>query len=59
MVLGFDNTHSLAYAELPDGAVYLQDPDQVETYTMMAETLQRVALGPDQSAAQVASMIGD
>ncbi|MDQ2707898.1 MAG: helix-turn-helix domain-containing protein [Actinomycetota bacterium] len=58
-VLGFGNTRSLAYAELPDGAVYLQDPDQVETYTMTAETLQRVALGPDQSAALVASMIGD
>jgi hypothetical protein len=59
VLLGFDNTHSLAYAELPDGAVYLQDREQVETYKLVSETLQRVALGPDQSAALVASMIGD
>jgi hypothetical protein len=40
-------------------SVYLQDREQVETYKLVSETLQHVALGPDQSAALVASMIGD
>jgi hypothetical protein len=48
---------STRYVELHDGAVYLQDPDQVRSYTMVAENLQRVALGPEQSVALIQSMI--
>lgn len=57
IVLGFENVRSIGYVELHDGAVYLQDPDQVQTYTMVAENLQRVALGPEQSVAFIQSMI--
>jgi hypothetical protein len=57
VVLGFENVRSIGYVELHDGAVYLQDPDQVQTYTMVAENLQRVALGPEQSVAFIQSMI--
>lgn len=57
VILGFENVRSIGYVELHDGAVYLQDPDQVRTYTMVAENLQRVALGPEQSVALIQSMI--
>lgn len=57
VVLGFENVRSIGYVELHDGAVYLQDPDQVRSYSMVAENLQRVALGPEQSVAFIQSMI--
>ncbi|HKR51678.1 MAG TPA: DUF5753 domain-containing protein [Pseudonocardiaceae bacterium] len=57
VVLGFENVRSIGYVELHDGAVYLQDPDQVQTYTLVAENLQRVALGPEQSVALIQSML--
>jgi transcriptional regulator with XRE-family HTH domain len=57
VVLGFENVRSIGYVELHDGAVYLQDPDQIRSYTMVAENLQRVALGPEQSVALIQSMI--
>jgi transcriptional regulator with XRE-family HTH domain len=57
VVLGFENVRSIGYVELHDGAFYLQDPEQVRTYTMVAENLQRVALGPEQSVALIQSMI--
>jgi hypothetical protein len=56
-VLDFENVRSIGYIELHDGAVYVQDPDQVRSYTMTAEILQRVALGPDQSAALIRSIM--
>lgn len=57
VVLGFENVRSIGYVELHDGAVYLQDADQVRTYTMVAEDLQRVGLGHEQSVALIQSMI--
>jgi transcriptional regulator with XRE-family HTH domain len=57
VVLGFESVRSIGYVELHDGAVYLQDPDQVRSYTMVAGNLQRVALGPEQSVALIQSMI--
>lgn len=57
IVLGFENVRSIGYVELHDGAFYLQDPDQVRTYSMVVENLQRVALGPEQSVALIQSMI--
>ena len=58
-VLGLDSTPSVGYAELPAGAVYVHDSDDVEAYILAAESLQRVALGPQESAALLTSMIGD
>lgn len=47
--LDFENAQPIAYVELHDGAVYIQDQEQVRSYKLSAETLQRVALGPEQS----------
>lgn len=57
VVLDFENVRSIGYVELHDGSVYLQDSDQVQTYRMVAENLQRVALGPERSVALIQSMI--
>jgi transcriptional regulator with XRE-family HTH domain len=46
VVLGFENMRSIGYVELHDDALYLHDPDQVRTYSMVAEDVQRVALNP-------------
>lgn len=54
-VLEFENARAIGYTELHDGAVYVQDPDQVRCYVMTAENLQRVALDPDQSVALIKS----
>ncbi|WP_075743737.1 MULTISPECIES: helix-turn-helix domain-containing protein [Actinoalloteichus] len=56
VVLDFDEARSIAYAELHDGSVYVQDPDQVRSYSLVAENLQRVALGPTQSSTLIKSM---
>ncbi|MPZ64710.1 MAG: helix-turn-helix domain-containing protein [Pseudonocardiaceae bacterium] len=57
VVLDFGNVRSIGYTELHDGAVYVQDPDQVLSYTMAAENLQRVALGPAESTALIESLL--
>ncbi|SHE44974.1 helix-turn-helix domain-containing protein [Streptoalloteichus hindustanus] len=57
VVLDFEHVRSIGYAELHDGAIYIQDPDQVHSCTLVAENLQRVALGPDQSIAFIHSML--
>jgi transcriptional regulator with XRE-family HTH domain len=57
VVLGFETVRSIGYVELHDGAVYLQDADQVRTYTMVANDLQRAALAPERSLALIQSMI--
>jgi len=57
VVLGFETVRSIGYVELHDGAVYLQDADQVRTYTMVANDLQRAALAPERSIALIQSMI--
>jgi DNA-binding XRE family transcriptional regulator len=48
-VLHFQDAQSVGYIEIPDDAVYIQDQDQVEKYTMSAELLQSVALSQPQS----------
>jgi hypothetical protein len=48
---------SIGYTELHDGAVYIQDTQQVRSYILSAENLQRVALGPEKSAALIRSML--
>lgn len=56
-VLGFETARSIGYVELHDGAVYLQDADQVRTYTMVANDLQRAALDPEPSLDFIRSML--
>jgi hypothetical protein len=57
VVLDFESVRSIGYVELHDGAVYLQDPDQVLTYTMVAKNLARTALSPERSVELIESMI--
>lgn len=56
-ILGLGEAPSLAYLEVPHGAVYLADPEDVEAYMLVAESLQRVALAPKESSALLSSMI--
>lgn len=57
MLLEFESALPVCYVELKDGAVYLQDRDQIRTYTMVARNLREVALGPEQSVALIESML--
>lgn len=57
VVLDFPSVRSIGCTELHDGAVYVQDSEQVRSYILAAETLQRVALGPDQSRTLIESLI--
>lgn len=43
-VLYFEQAQSIGYIEYPDGAIYVQDQDQVAAYTRTAESLRSVAL---------------
>jgi transcriptional regulator with XRE-family HTH domain len=56
-LLDFENAQPIAYCELHDGAVYIQDQEQVRSYKLSAENLQRVALGPEKSVALLRSML--
>lgn len=58
VILDFESVRSIGYTELHDGAVYIQDPDQVRSYIMTSENLQRVALGPAESIAYIKALIG-
>jgi hypothetical protein len=57
VLLGFESVRSIGYVELHDGALYLQDADQVRTYNMVRQDLQRVALSPERSIALIQSML--
>ncbi len=48
-VLHFAQAQSIGYVEYPDGAVYVQDQDQVAAYTRTAESLRSVALPQPES----------
>lgn len=56
-VLDFELARSIAYAELMDGAVYVQDQDQIQTYNMVAENLRQVALSPEKSVALIRELM--
>lgn len=49
MMLRFADAQSIGYVEIPDGAVYIQDQDQVTAYTRSSERLLSVALSRRQS----------
>lgn len=53
LVLHFEQAQSIGYVEYLDGAVYVQDQDQVAAYTRTAEALRAVALSPAKSRAAI------
>lgn len=57
-VLDFARAQSIAYSERLDGAVYVQDQDDVHTYRMAADNLRSVALAPAKSLTLIRSQIG-
>jgi transcriptional regulator with XRE-family HTH domain len=57
VILDFDTVRSIGYVELLDGALYIQDADQVLTYTMVAKRLARAALDAERSMELIESMI--
>jgi len=48
-VLQFGQAQSIGYIEYPDGAIYVQDQDQVAAYTRTAESLRSAALSQRES----------
>ncbi|GGU26662.1 helix-turn-helix domain-containing protein [Lentzea flava] len=46
ILLDFPEARSIGYVEFPDGAVYVQNHDQVAAYTLAAERLCAAALSP-------------
>jgi transcriptional regulator with XRE-family HTH domain len=60
-VLQFAQAQPIGYIEYPDGAIYVQDQDQVAGYTRTAESLRSAALSQNESVdalnARLASLI--
>jgi len=56
-VLDFDQAQSVAYTERLDGAVYVQDQDDVRVYKMAVDNVSSVAMSAHQSLALIRSMI--
>lgn len=57
VVLDFVLAQSMAFAERIDGAVYVQDPDDVRTYKMVVENLKLVALSPAKSLSWIRGLV--
>ncbi len=58
VLLDFAHVQPIAYTEVLDGAMYLQDPDGVRTYRMVADNLRQVALSPAESRALIRELAG-
>lgn len=56
VVLDFTDVRPIAYTELLDGAMYVQDPDGVRTYNMVADNLRQAALSPTASLTLIREM---
>ena len=56
-VLHFEQAQSIGYIEYSDGAIYVQDQDQVAVYTQMAESLRHVALPPSESVEAITARL--
>lgn len=56
-VLDFAQAQSIAYVELVNGAVYVQDQDQVNGYNLTVDRLRKVALSPEESTALIQSRL--
>jgi transcriptional regulator with XRE-family HTH domain len=48
-LLSFEEARSIGYVEFPDGAVYVQDQDQVSAYNQAAERMCSIAMSPGDS----------
>jgi transcriptional regulator with XRE-family HTH domain len=57
VVLDFDQARSVAYAEVQDGAMYVQHPGEVDTYRVSSRSLEEVALPQDESIRFVTDLI--
>lgn len=58
VLLDFVSVRPIAYTEVLDGAMYVQDPDGVRTYNMVADNLRQVALLPAESRALIRELAG-
>lgn len=56
-VLHFEQAQSIGYIEYPDGALYVQDQDQVAAYARTAELLHSVALSRDKSVEAITARL--
>jgi transcriptional regulator with XRE-family HTH domain len=56
-VLHFEQAQSVGYIEYSDGAIYVQDQDQVAAYTRTAESLYSVALPQRESIEAIAARL--
>lgn len=56
-VLDFTTAQSIAYVELVNGAVYVQDQDQVNGYNRTVDRLREVALSPQESVEVIRSRL--
>jgi hypothetical protein len=56
-VLHFEQAQSIGYIEYPDGAIYVQDQDQVAVYARTAESLRYVALSPAESVKAITARL--
>jgi transcriptional regulator with XRE-family HTH domain len=57
VVLEFDQARPIVYAELQDGAMYVQHPGEVNTYRESARSVEEVALSVEDSARFVTDLI--
>ncbi|MCS7481568.1 helix-turn-helix domain-containing protein [Umezawaea endophytica] len=57
VLLDFADARSIAYIELQDAAVFVDDSARVRTYTLSTQSLARVALSPGESATLIESLI--
>ncbi|MGH3763840.1 MAG: helix-turn-helix domain-containing protein [Pseudonocardiaceae bacterium] len=58
-VLHFEQAQSIGYIEYADGAIYVQDQDQVAAYTRTAESLRSVALPPRESIGAITARLAE
>ncbi|MEV8442960.1 helix-turn-helix transcriptional regulator [Actinosynnema sp. NPDC051121] len=57
MLLDFADARPIVYIEIQDAAVFVGEPDRVQTYTLSTYNLERVALSPAESATLIESLI--
>jgi transcriptional regulator with XRE-family HTH domain len=58
-LLEFNGSRSIGFVEMQEGGVYLQDQDEVATYTMSAESLRRDALNRHDTNLLITSLISE
>ncbi|MEV0647828.1 helix-turn-helix transcriptional regulator [Phytomonospora sp. NPDC050363] len=57
-ILEFAGARPIAYSEMFDGAIYVQDVDSIETYRMVADNLRQVAQSPAASVKTIKGLLG-